>query len=342
MTHSNDFIQPELDILDYVSKDALNHSYDYCYRVMKNRAVSFFQAFSKLQSDDFQAVQAIYVFCRYCDDLVDQPDIKQTSQEALSPSNHASSSLDHLEAFIHELFDILDQNNVERFEAFLEKYQYFEWLYAFVDTICNYGNRKVPFLEQISGQRMDLSFEGINSFDELILYCKRVAGSVGGMLLPILSENIPSHEFLEASYDLGIGMQLTNILRDIGEDIRERNRVYIPKLIMEDFDVTSQDFQKLAYGKQDIPEKIKQLWEIVASESQKRYESFFPYLKYFKEESQFPLLSAALVYQSIEDEVRKNDYQCFHKRCYTSAINRMQLIVKAKKMTLEMRQNDNL
>lgn len=186
-------------------------------------------------------------------------------------------------------------------------------------------------LEQIDGQRSDIDFKIIENKDDLIVYCKKVAGTVGLMLAPMLRGDKADERYELICEDLGIAMQITNILRDIGEDLRNRNRIYIPQTVMEDYSITRkelEDISTLPTAKQKwnsffqpnfkVSDKIVHLWEEMAGLSEYYYDEFYKHLYMFSSDALFPVTAAAVFYQAILDEVRNNNYNCFTQRCYTS------------------------
>lgn len=280
-------------------------SYRVAKSIMKEKAVSFYQAFSRLKKQKFLAVCAVYAFCRHVDDLVDQGCDQQNVLDQLTQLETALNHLDHGDG-----------------SAGLN----YPWWNAFVDTYKKYQMKAEPFLWQIEGQRLDFYFQGIHNLEDLIQYSKLVAGSVGYMMLPILVENKRdknSEELKNACIQLGIGMQITNILRDIGEDFKERNRVYLPQKLMDHYELTREDLHNFCI---DFPQacqnekfqRFVSLWEVLANQSAEFYSSFTPFLPMFEKSCRIPLLAAASIYHSIEDAVRENGYDCFTKRCYTS------------------------
>ena len=101
-------------------------------------------------------------------------------------------------------------------------------------------------LEQIDGQKSDINFKIIEDKDDLIRYCKKVAGTVGLMLALMLKGDKADSRYESICEDLGIAMQITNILRDIGEDLRNRNRIYIPQTLMKEYRVTRKELEDLS------------------------------------------------------------------------------------------------
>lgn len=102
-----------------------------------------------------------------------------------------------------------------------------------------------PFEDMVKGMVMDLDQNRFDTFDELYVYCYRVAGTVGLMVLPIMgtAEEATLEEALEPALALGVALQLTNILRDVGED-RARQRIYLPREDLERFGVSEQSLLK--------------------------------------------------------------------------------------------------
>ena len=296
-------------------------SYKLVKSIMKERSVSFYQAFMTLPKERFLGVAAIYAFCRYVDDLVD----------CISSSQEKTTTLELLDKLENELRSLYAN---EKDMKFTEVEGYLWWL-AFADTIRKFNIPIDSFLQQIEGQRRDVDFVDIKTVEELIEYSKLVAGSVGTMMLPIIAADgidIKNVEFIRACENLGVGMQITNILRDIGEDLQTRNRLYIPAELMEKYGVQKVVLEKLSITPgMEISKEVIAIWEELAQLADTYYADYENWLSWFHPKSQIPLVAAALVYQAIADEVRAENYNCFTKRCYTSAINRARLIIEAKK-----------
>ena len=105
-----------------------------------------------------------------------------------------------------------------------------------------------PLYDTVDGMRMDLVKPRYETFDELYEYCYRVAGTVGLMSMPIMGtdDNFKGdlRKVYKAALALGLANQLTNILRDVGEDIAERNRIYVPLEDLDRFGITEQEVLK--------------------------------------------------------------------------------------------------
>lgn len=301
-----------------MSSLSLSASYEAARSIMEARAESFYQAFQLLPKKRFEGICAIYAFCRYADDIGDGLLPEDQKRLLLHQLKEKIESLDYDSPFPKKNFPVL-------------------WWDAFVDTAKKYRIPKAGFLNQIAGQIFDISFVSINTTADFLEYCRLVAGSVGLMLAPLLADFSTVDDpdsFLTACEHLGIGMQITNILRDIGEDIKIRNRIYLPQDKMKQYGISAEELKALTMEVESpaIPSLVIQLWEELEAMSTPYYEAFHKKISSFLPEARFPLIAAALSYHAIADAVRKKGYDCFHQRCYTSKWTRMQLIRKAKKL----------
>lgn len=299
--------------------EKLEISFDYCHQVMKEKAVSFYHAFSQLPEEMFSGVMAVYAFCRYADDVTDG-DIPGLNQ-------------DETAYYLGQLKELLEDLYAGRLSE--SDFDHYPWLRAFKRTVDRFEIPIDPFLAQVDGQLSDIDFQPPKKLADLVHYSELVAGSVGLMLYPILVKaEEKSVQLEEACLNLGVGMQITNILRDIGEDIRDRNRIYIPRSMLAEYDLTEEDLRALAYSQEKeprIPTNMVNLWERLSDISTDFYRGISEHVDRFKKPAQLPLLASAYLYHGIEDAVRKENYNCFTKRCYTSKLERLKLINQARK-----------
>lgn len=309
-----------------MSRANLEQAYKLAEEIMKERATSFYQAFKHLPAERFRSVSALYAFCRHADDTVDIKPQQRGKQATLA-------LLDSLERQLRLLYSS-DYAEDKLFSGS------FPWWPAFADTVTRFDVPIDSFLQQLEGQRQDIDFADIETTDQLVEYCRLVAGSVGTMMLPILAAddadtNNPG--LVIACESLGIAMQITNILRDVGEDLRTRNRLYLPRDLLEQHGVKRHTLEKLAHYKGDsvkelIPKGFVTLWEKLANMADEYYKSYERWLGCFHPSTRLPLVAAALSYRAIADEVRKEQYNCFTKRCYTSSETRAQIANQAKQL----------
>jgi len=200
----------------------LQHSYEQCRQITAQYAKTFYFGTSFFSEEKRKAVWAVYAWCRRTDDIVDKPR-KETVSLRTELAEWKRRTEDIWRGIAHDSIDL-----------------------ALVDTIRQYPNLSIqPFDDMIKGMVMDLDQNRFETFDELYLYCYRVAGTVGLMTMPIMG-TAPDSTYLEAlepALALGVALQLTNILRDVGED-RVRQRIYIPQEDLRRFGVTEASLLK--------------------------------------------------------------------------------------------------
>lgn len=289
-------------------------SYQVAEAIMRKYASSFYVAFGKIDREKFLDIAAVYAFCRYADDLADN----SSYSKAIT-----LQKFDDLENEVRSLYEGASQES---------NYRKYAWWVAFENAIKVRRIALQPLMDQIDGQRSDIHFRSIENKEDLIQYCKKVAGTVGLMLAPMLRGDGADERYESVCESLGIAMQITNILRDIGEDLRNRNRIYIPQSAMKKYGVTKNELEDLSgsvpiwskwiiphFYKGKVKDNVVALWEEMALLSEHYYNEFYRHLYMFSSEVLFPVTAAAVYYEAILDEVRKNNYNCFTKRCYTSA-----------------------
>lgn len=290
----------------------LSESYKASENTMAAASKSFYQAFHLLPREAFQGVAALYAYNRYVDDVAD--------------SDHFSKevALDELKKLEDKILHLESSEDVEA-----------DWWMAFKDTVLTCKVSTTALLKQIQGQRMDILGHKVVDMADLVAYSSNVAGSVGEMLLPLLvDKDTPISETLrQAAIDLGIGMQLTNILRDVGEDYRDRQRIYLPQTLLDAYNVDEAMIKRLSYhDEEEIPQNFIDLWEHIYQIGDQYYDSIKPVIKDFSQVAQLPILSSAYIYHGIGNAVRKANHNCFTKRNYTNNIERMRLIYQARKV----------
>ncbi|MDP2842706.1 MAG: phytoene/squalene synthase family protein [Acetobacterium sp.] len=212
--------------------EAIQKDLNWCETLIQHNSSSFYRAFRKLPKEQAQAVFAIYAFCRIADDAIDV-DNNPEMVKALA---------DKLAAF--EAGETPDE----------PMWRALRWAFE------TFPLKIRPFQEMLIGQLLDVDFKQPESFNNLLDYCYLVAGTVGLMLCPLLAKPVTS-EAEKLSVELGIAMQLTNILRDVGTDYR-LNRIYLPEDLMIALGVNPEDLA----GPEPTPELIR-LWECLATEA---------------------------------------------------------------------------
>ena len=247
---------------------------EYCKQKTKESHSSFLTAFIFLKKEKREALTALYAFCREVDDIAD---------ECLD-HEIASRKLNWWREEIERLFKSEPQHPVSK---------------ALHPFISHFNLSKNYFIEIIDGMEMDVKFNRYESFEQLQLYCYRVASCVG-----ILSANIfgfKNKNTLDFAKNLGIALQLTNIIRDLGEDAR-RGRIYIPLDELKKLDVSEEEIISLNNSK-----KIKNLVENQVDRAKQFYGLAIKTLPTEDKKSQKIGLVMGNIYYVLLNEILKDD-----------------------------------
>ncbi|MCS6927021.1 MAG: phytoene/squalene synthase family protein, partial [Candidatus Binatia bacterium] len=190
---------------------SLSEAYAYCRRVTQRSSSNFYYAFRLLPAERHNALCAFYAFCRFLDDITDQP----SSALPLAAQGDATERQQALlDAWREEL---------QRCYAGTPRHPI---SYALAHTVRRFPIAREHLAGIIDGVAMDLQRTRYATFAELYEYCYRVASLVGLVCIEILGYRNPNARMY--AINLGIAFQLTNILRDVGEDAR-RGRIYLPQ-----------------------------------------------------------------------------------------------------------------
>ncbi|KAH7291863.1 hypothetical protein KP509_29G038900 [Ceratopteris richardii] len=192
---------------------------------------------------------------------------------------------------------------------------------ALADTVRKFPVDIQPFRDMIEGMRTDLVKSRYETFDELYLYCYYVAGTVGLMSVPVMGIAPQSKATTESVYNaalaLGIANQLTNILRDVGEDAR-RGRIYLPRDELAQFGLCEDDiFAGIVTDK----------WRAFMKDQIKRARMFFDEAEKgvveLDKDSRWPVWASLILYRQILDSIEVNDYDNFTKRAYVGKFKKL-------------------
>lgn len=262
----------------------------------KKHAKTFYFASRFLPKDKQNAAYAIYAVCRITDDIVD-------NNEILSGSINLSAIRESIES-VYNKTKLTD--NI---------------LLAFRETINKYKIPKKYFDELIEGMYMDLHKNRYESFDELYIYCKRVAGMIGLTMLKVLGFH--DQEAEKYAVDLGIAMQCTNILRDIKEDF-ERGRVYLPKDEMERFNVSENHI-----AEEKIDRSFIGLLKFQIDRAREYYENSTKGLKMINNVmSRVVVCMMKDLYAGILNSIEEIGYNVFSRRAHVNTVGKLVIALK--------------
>jgi phytoene synthase len=277
---------------------SIEDAYEICRQITAKYAKTFYLGTILMPETKRRAIWAIYAWCRWTDELVDG-----------SPAGDATpETLDRWEAQLESIFA---GHPVEDSDV------------ALVDTLSRFPMDIQPFRDMIAGQRMDLYRNRYETFEDLNLYCYRVAGTVGLMSTAIAGVDagsrraawdgqqdmyIPTQEAIA----LGMAMQLTNILRDVGEDAA-RGRIYLPLEELARFNYTEQDLLKGV---------IDDRWQALMRFQIQRARNFYAMaekgISYLSLDARYPIWAALMLYQQILGAIERNHYDVFRQRAFVS------------------------
>lgn len=279
-------------------------AYEYCRQITAKYSKTFYLGTMLMPKAKRQAIWAIYVWCRRTDELVDGPQANLTTPETLKDWE-------------------------ENLETIFAGYPLEDPDVALVDTLKRFPEIEItPFKDMIAGQRMDLYRSRYQSFEELYLYCYRVAGTVGLMSNAVLGVEsntynapwepkqliyIPQEEALA----LGVANQLTNILRDVGEDAA-RGRIYLPLEDLELFNYTEADLNNKV-----IDDRWRALMKFEIQRAREYYQKAEKGIRALNRDSRWPVWSALMLYQGILDVIEANDYDVFNQRAFVPTRRKM-------------------
>ncbi|CAK9180141.1 unnamed protein product [Ilex paraguariensis] len=274
----------------------LEEAYEQCRNICAEYAKTFYLGTLLMTEPRQKAIWAIYVWCRRTDELVDGPNAVYMS----------SAVLERWEGRLHDIFD---GRPFDLLDA------------ALTDTVYKFPIDIKPFKGMIEGMRMDTRKNRYESFQELYLYCYYVAGTVGLMSVPVMGIapecRVSTHTIYNAALSLGIGNQLTNILRDVGEDAL-RGRVYLPQDELAQFGLCDEDV---------FSRKVTDNWRDFMRKQITRARFYFDQAEegatQLDKASRWPVWSSLLLYRNILDAIEDNDYDNLTRRAYVGRARKL-------------------
>jgi len=281
-------------------------AYRSCHTITRKHSRSFFLSSQLLPIEKRRAVHALYAFCRTSDDLVDLPQA------------NAMHALAAWVALVHAPQPPAD-NAV---------------LLAWNDTLNRYTVPRALPDELLAGIAMDLTVNRYATFDDLWLYCYRVASVVGLISMQIIGYREGAVNY---AIKLGVALQLTNILRDVGEDA-QRGRVYLPHEDLERFGLCADD---ILNGRRDQAFRALMRFEIERAHS--LYEAAWPGIALLNSDGQLAIAAAAEIYRGILGKIHQSDYNVYQRRACVPLAHKLLLLWRARRrLGLAGQQNDKM
>lgn len=279
------------------SLPSLEEAYEACRRETAEWAKTFYLGTLLMPPAKRRAIWAIYVWCRRTDELMDSPEAQAR------PVAELAERLDAWERRTRELFAGTVRDGLDR---------------VMLDTIQRYPQPLQAYLDMIEGMRMDLTTSRYATFEQLQLYCYRVAGTVGLMTQEVMGVD-PAYtsapwseppDTTEAAVALGIANQLTNILRDVGED-RARGRIYLPQ----------EDLVRFGYCEQELMDGVlndswRELMRFQVARARDWFARSEAGVRWLAPDARWPVWASLRLYRGILDAIEELDYDVFNHRAY--------------------------
>mgnify|MGYP003335445255 FL=1 len=265
----------------------------YCQQKAAASGSSFYYSFLFLPKAKREAITALYAFCREVDDVADE----------CTDINIARTKLVWWRNEIRQLYAGNPQHPVTQ---------------ALLPAIQTYKMDEEHFLEIIDGMEMDLDQNRYTDFKQLQLYCYRVASVVGLLSVQIFGYN--NRNTLKYAHDLGMAFQLTNIIRDIGEDAR-RGRIYIPQDEIKKAGLSETD---ILHGHLSL--KMQALIDFQIERAERFYDKALTALPQEDKKSQRTGLIMAAIYRTLLREIKRGgSQQVLHARISLTPLRKLWL-----------------
>jgi phytoene synthase len=261
-------------------------------RYFAHHSKSFRFAAWLFPAEQRRSIAGIYAFCRFTDDLVDESDVEVDEVRA---------RVDAWRLLARAAYDG-EPTGIELLDVVMGRMADAGAPFHYVEDL-------------LAGVAMDLEPSNFETLEDLQVYTYRVAGVVGGWITEEFGLHDP--ELLSRAYSLGHAMQLTNILRDVGEDWR-RDRLYLPRRMLERYGVGVETVGRVAEGGAPVPAAYGDLIEALMLLADHHYERAFEAIPELPTYYARPVAVAARVYQGIHDAIRSHHYDNGTRRAFTS------------------------
>ena len=263
---------------------------EYCQSKAAQSGSSFYYSFLFLPPERRRAITALYAFCREVDDAVDEP----------SEPSAAHATLAWWRGEVAQLFAGNPQHPVTR---------------ALAPATGPFGITQTRLNEIMDGMEMDLNQNRYLDFAGLQLYCHRVAGMVGALAAAIFGYRNP--KTLDYAERLGLAFQLTNIIRDVGEDARN-NRIYVPMDELKRFEVGAADILEGRHT-----ENFRRLMRFQAERAMRCYDEALALLPREDRRAQRPGLVMAAIYRTLLEEIAHDGFRVLKQRAALTPVRKL-------------------
>ena len=265
----------------------LDRAYEHCESMTKQHSRSFHLASGLLPAPQRRAARALYAFCRTTDDIVDCPDCDAESSLAIWRYVALASEppRDHLVAI------------------------------AWADTRRRYHIPQRYAEQLIEGVARDLRQRRYDTFDDLAAYAYGVASTVGLMSMHIVG--YASAQAIPYAIKLGVALQLTNILRDVGEDWRA-GRLYLPANELAQYGLGEADIARGC-----VDDRWRAFMQFQIDRNRRLYAEAWPGIRMLNKDGRVAIAAAGELYRGILTDIEANDYDVFTRRAHMSTARKL-------------------
>lgn len=293
----------------------VDESYAFCRAVAHKHGANFSVGFRFLPRTKRRAVYAAYAFCRWADDIADEPngpdeDIAAETRVERQPDSGCSldlnTRLERLDAWHGELDACYDGRPSHSITI------------ALADALQHFAIPKSAFLALIDGCRQDTVKTRYETIEELLHYCELVAASISDISLPIFGYR--TEAAIQYGRNLSTALQLTNVTRDVGDDLA-RDRVYLPQEELRRFGVTESELFERAEN-----ERVRALIEFQIARAESYFRAAEPLLGELDFDARFPTLLMGGVYATVLAKLRKDPLTVIRKRLSLSTLQKVLVV----------------
>lgn len=268
---------------------------DIAKEIAKKSKSSFYYAFNLLPAEQREAMNTVYAFCRQTDDIVDENSVSDDFK-----------------------FEKLRKWRIE-LEKSLDGHSDYVLINKLSKTIQKFKIPLEPFFDLIKGMEMDLQKKRYLTFNDLQNYCYHVASTVGLMCIEIFGYRHPSAK--DFAINLGIALQLTNILRDVKKDA-EHGRIYLPKEDLDKFNYNESDILQNNYN-----ENFQQMMEYQVKRAKHYFDTATGSLNLEDKKAMFAARAMQHIYYRMLKKIVDADYDVYHTHIRISTAKKVGISV---------------
>ncbi|MEA2464617.1 MAG: 15-cis-phytoene synthase [Acidobacteriota bacterium] len=269
----------------------VSEAYDFCRTITHKHGANFSVGFRFLPKVKRRAVHAAYAYCRFADDIADDP------------GENIPQRLDEWQRELDAAYAGTPTHPVT---------------IALADALQHFAIPKSAFVALLDGCRQDMVKTRYETFEELLEYCDYVASSISDISLAIFGYR--SDDALGYGHKLSTALQLTNITRDIGDDVT-RDRIYIPREELRRFGVEEREISERAEN-----ERMRRLVEFQIARAETYFREAEPLLRELAFDARFPTLLMGGVYATVLAKLRKDPLAAVRERLSLSPLQKVLVV----------------